>query len=84
MEERMTNGGSCVICKIVKLLAGIGALNWGLVAFLNLNLVEKLLGAGTLLSQIVYGLVALSGLAAIVSVFACCKCCGKGKDCAKP
>lgn len=79
----MTNGGSCVICKVVKLLAGIGALNWGLVAFLNLNLVEKLLGPGTMASQAVYGVVGLSGLAAIVSVFICCKCCNKGKECAK-
>ena len=28
----------CVVCKIVALLAGIGAINWGLVAFFQLDL----------------------------------------------
>ena len=35
---------NCPICKVITVLAGVGALNWGLVAFLNMNLVEKILG----------------------------------------
>lgn len=40
----------------------VGALNWGLVGLLNLNLVEALLGAWPALVQIVYILVGLAGL----------------------
>ena len=40
----------------------IGALNWGLVGLLNLNVVEMLLGAGSLLAKIVYIVVGLAGL----------------------
>jgi len=39
----------------------IGAINWGLVGLLNLNVVEMLLGAGSLLTKIVYILVGLAG-----------------------
>ena len=39
----------------------IGALNWGLVGLLNLNIVETVLGAGSILTKIVYILVGLSG-----------------------
>ena len=45
---------------IVVVLVIIGALNWGLVA-LGYNLVEMILGVGTL-TKIVYGLVGLAGL----------------------
>ena len=68
---------SCPVCKIVKLIAGIGALNWGLVAFLNLNLVEKALGMGTMAAKVVYGVIAAAGAMAIISTFVCCKCCKK-------
>ena len=70
--------GKCPICKIVTLLAGIGALNWGLVAFLHVNLVEKLLGDMTLPARAVYGLVAVSGLILLVSIIKTCPCCKKG------
>ena len=46
---------------IALVLAAVGAINWGLVAFLDLNLVAALLGGGTL-AAVVYGLVALGGL----------------------
>lgn len=39
----------------------VGGLNWGLVGLFDFNLVEKLLGAGTL-TMIVYDLVGLSAL----------------------
>ena len=40
----------------------IGCVNWGLVGLLNFNLVEYLLGDGSLLTRIVYVLVMASGL----------------------
>lgn len=40
----------------------IGCINWGLVGLFNFNLVEYLLGDGSLLTRIVYVLVMVSGL----------------------
>ena len=40
----------------------IGCINWGLVGLLNFNLVEYLLGDGSLLTRIVYVLVMVCGL----------------------
>ena len=68
---------NCLFCKVVKLIASIGALNWGLVAFGHLNLVERLLGAGSTASQVAYGVVGLAGAMGIVSLFLCCKACKK-------
>ena len=43
-------------------LSIIGCINWGLVGLLNFNLVEYLLGDGSLITRIVYVLVMVSGL----------------------
>lgn len=43
-------------------IAVIGAINWGLIGFFNLNLVALLFGSMSWLSRIVYGLVGLCGL----------------------
>ncbi len=43
----------------------VGGLNWGLVGFFEFNLVEKVLGAGTSASRVVYALVGLSALWAL-------------------
>jgi hypothetical protein len=40
----------------------IGALNWGLVGLFNFNLVSAIFGPLSLLSRIIYVLVALAGL----------------------
>ena len=47
-------------------LVVVGGINWGLVA-LNYNLVQAILGVGTL-AKIVYGLVGLAALYSIVKV----------------
>ena len=39
----------------------VGALNWGLVGLLNLNVVEMLLGSGSLLTRVVYVVVGVAG-----------------------
>lgn len=48
--------------KSTLILSIIGCLNWGLVGLLNFNLVEYLLGDGSLITRIVYVLVMVSGL----------------------
>lgn len=47
----------------------IGAINWGLVGFMNMDLVASVLGHGTMLAKVVYGLIALCGLYAITWLF---------------
>ncbi len=64
----------CAICKVVGLLVGIGALNWGLVAFFHLDLVEKLLGTMTGPAKVVYGLIGIAGLLKLISLVKCCPC----------
>lgn len=67
----------CMVCKLVSLLAGIGALNWGLVGILQFNLVAKLLGDMTLPARIVYGLVGVAGLITLLALVMPCPCCKK-------
>ena len=68
---------SCFFCKIVGAIAIVGALNWGLVGVFGINLVENLLGVGTTLTRVVYGLVGLSGLMLLASYFIVCPACKK-------
>ena len=55
--------------KIALLLIIIGAINWGLIALFELDLVALLFGEMSVLSRIVYGLVGLSGLWGIKLLF---------------
>ncbi len=59
------------------ILLVVGGLNWGLVA-LGYNLVEKLLGAGTTGSMVVYALVGISAIIEIATHKGNCKGCDKG------
>ncbi len=43
----------------------IGCINWGLVGILNFNLVEFLFGDATILTRVVYTVVAISGLVSL-------------------
>ncbi len=43
-------------------IAVIGAVNWGLIGFFDLNLVSLLFGSMSWISRIIYGLVGLCGL----------------------
>lgn len=58
-----------VIDKIALVLIIIGALNWGLIALFNFDLVAAIFGDMTIISRIVYGLVGLSGLWGIKLLF---------------
>ena len=55
--------------KIALVLIISGAINWGLIALFELDLVALLFGEMTILSRIVYGLVGLSGLWGIKLLF---------------
>jgi len=50
------------------ILVIIGGLNWGLVGFLNFDLVATLFGDGTTISRVVYGLVGLAALYMLVTI----------------
>ena len=76
----MSGGKSCGVCKIVGLLVGIGALNWGLVGIFNMDLVARLLGEMTTASRVAYGVIGVAGLLKLVSLVKCCPC-GSDKGC---
>ncbi|MEX0935232.1 MAG: DUF378 domain-containing protein [Candidatus Paceibacterota bacterium] len=50
---------------IAELLVVVGAINWGLVGLFDFNLVDTILGSGSVLARIVYVLVGVSGVWAI-------------------
>jgi len=54
---------------VALLLTVIGGLNWGLVGFFGFNLVEAILGAGTVATAVVYDVVGLSALWTLVDWF---------------
>ena len=68
---------ACLFCKIVGFFAIVGAINWGLVGVFGFNLVEYVLGVGTVATDIVYDVVGLSGLALLGSYFMSCPFCKK-------
>ena len=74
--------GKCGICKVVTLIVSIGAINWGLLAFFQLDLVAKALGMMTTASKVAYGVIGVAGAIKLVSLFVCCPCC-KTDSCKK-
>ncbi|OGH43010.1 MAG: hypothetical protein A3B53_03575 [Candidatus Levybacteria bacterium RIFCSPLOWO2_01_FULL_42_15] len=62
---------------VTVILVLVGALNWGLVGLLNLNLVTTLLGGVPALEKLVYVLVGVSAVVLFVQHKADCKLCGK-------
>ena len=69
MMYDMKNGW-CWPHKICWILVIVGALNWGLIGALNLNLVNWAVGAWPMVERIVYLLVGLAGIMLIVG----CRC----------
>ena len=67
----------CLVCKIVALLAGLGALNWLLVTLVKFNLVTTILGDLTLASKIAYIAVGIAGILLLVTLFKPCPCAKK-------
>lgn len=57
----------------------IGGLNWGLVGVANFNLVDAILGSGSMLAKLVYILVGISAVLEAVTHKGNCKhCMSKG------
>lgn len=79
----MTSGGNCIVCKMVGVLVGIGALNWGLVGIFHVDLVAKVLGEMTGPARVVYGLIGIAGALKLLSLFKCCPCQKSGCDSSK-
>lgn len=50
------------VYKIALVLSIIGCINWGLVGIFNYNLVEFLFGNGTILTRVIYVIVAIAGI----------------------
>ena len=70
MNRKLKGGRKMkVIDKIALVLMIIGAINWGLIAIFNFDLVAAIFGDMTVLSRIVYGLVGVSGLWGIKLLF---------------
>lgn len=66
------------------LLLIVGGLNWLLVGLLSFDLVEAILGSGTLLARIVYILVGLSAVYIMVTHKKDCRVCSGGSAPAAP
>ena len=58
-----------IVQKIALTFTIIGAINWGLVGIFNFNLVEFIFGAGSIMSRIIYTIVAIAGLINIIIYF---------------
>lgn len=48
--------------KVCLVITIIGALNWGFIGLLDINIVDAIFGAGSIISRIIYSLVGLTGL----------------------
>ena len=48
--------------KSALILIIIGAINWGMIGIFDINLVELIFGADTILTNVIYALVGISGL----------------------
>lgn len=59
-----------VLDKVSMLLLMIGGINWGLVGWLEYNLVDEIFGVGSGLSRVIYAVV---GVAALYSVYSMIK-----------
>ena len=58
-----------VIQKIALTFTIIGAINWGLVGIFNFNLVDYIFGVNSIMSRIIYTVVAIAGLINIGLLF---------------
>ncbi len=75
----MKGDKKCGICKLVTLLAGLGALNWGLVGIFHKDLVARFLGDMTTGARVVYVVIGVAGLIKLITLVKCCPC--KGGSC---
>jgi len=71
--------------KVVNLIAWIlitvGAINWGLVALMEMNVVDMIFGAGSQLAKIVYILIGAAGVYNLIPLSKCLMGQGSGGNC---
>ena len=58
-----------IVQKIALTFTIIGAINWGLVGIFSFNLVDYLFGAGSVVTRIIYTIVAIAALVNIILYF---------------
>ena len=58
-----------IVQKIALTFTIIGGINWGLVGIFNFNLVDYIFGNGSVMSRIIYTIVAIAGLINIIIYF---------------
>lgn len=63
MQEAPKKPAMTAIADVIWLIAALGAINWGLVGWFNINIVDKLLADGP--TRIVYMIFGICGVAAI-------------------
>ena len=66
--------GNCAVCKVVGLVVAIGAINWGLVGLLQIDLVARLLGNMTSAARAVYTIIGIAGVLKLLALAKCCPC----------
>ncbi len=71
----------CPVCKVVAILAGVGALNWIFVTYFNMDIVSRFLGNMTTAAKAAYTLIGISGVLVILGIFGMCPC--TKKECSK-
>ena len=62
MKERMIYMNTKGLDYTILTIAIIGAINWGLVGFFKLDLVNMIFGDMTIISRIIYAIIGLCGL----------------------
>jgi uncharacterized membrane protein YuzA (DUF378 family) len=70
-----------VVNLIAWILVTIGAINWGLVALMEMNLVDMIFGAGSQLAKIVYIVIGAAGVYQLIPLSKCLMGQGGGACC---
>ncbi len=65
-----------MVCRVSMVLVIIGALNMGIVGVMDMNVINMLLGDGSMLAKVVHILVGLAGLYMIYMMIVHKKCMG--------
>jgi uncharacterized protein len=64
----------CGVCRIITILASIGAINWLLLALFQVDLVVELLGGMSAASKAVYITIGIAGILLLVTSYKPCPC----------
>ncbi len=64
-----------LVCKTAAIVSSIGAINWGVVAVFNTDIVSMIFGSMTLGTRIIYGLIAGMGFLVLIGSLSCSTAC---------